>query len=164
MMQDLSPGLQIGTGIAATQDLSPGLQIGTGIALTQDLSPGLQIGTGIAATQDLSPGLQIGTGIAMTQDLSPGLQIGTGIAFTQVLSPGLQIGTGIDEVLMVDVANAADAPAIHIPRTRALTAFMTVVLLNQSCIVSSSTVVETSSYTKDYICYVGQPYSHIGII
>jgi hypothetical protein len=95
----------------------------------------------------------MGTGIAMTQFGVPGLQMGTGIAIAQSLLPGLHIGTGIAEARRVEVANAADAPAIHIPRTRALTAiFMTEVLLNESCIPSSSTVVETSSYRKEYIC------------
>jgi hypothetical protein len=89
----------------------------------------------------------------MTQFLAPGLQTGTGNAMMQFLAPGLHTGTGSAEARMVDVANAAEAPATHIPRTRAFTAiFMTVVLLKPKLYGESLTVVETSSYTEDYIC------------
>jgi hypothetical protein len=53
---------------------------------------------------------------------------------------------------MCEVANAAVAPAIHTPRIRVLTAFMTEVLLNKSCMTLPTTVVQTPPYIEDYSC------------
>jgi hypothetical protein len=141
--------VQRGTGIAVNPELpvqvAPGVQRGTGIALTKPLlpvqvAPGVQRGTGIALTKPLlpvqvAPGVQRGTGIALNPELpvqvAPGVQRGTGIADTTAWWLDA-IGTEPTW----DVANAAVAPAIHIPRIRVFTAFMTEVLLNKSCTAS----------------------------
>jgi hypothetical protein len=150
----------------------------------QPLGP--QVGIGIAAIafpvplQPLGP--QVGIGIAATmafpvplQPLWPqvGIGIAEAIAFPVPLQPlGPQVGIGIAEITACwllsvawDVARAAEAPMAQIPRTRALTAsFMTVVLLNQSCTAFGSVVVETPTYSEDYICYRPAVLSPSGII
>ena len=175
MLQPVAPGLHRGIGIAATQPLlqpvAPGLHRGIGIAATQPLlqpvAPGLHRGIGIAATQPLlqpvAPGLHRGIGIAATQPLlqpvAPGLHRGIGIAAT--VAWWLEfIGTEPT----CEVAKAAVAPAIQSPRINVLTAFMTGVLLNKSCMALSTTVVQTAPHTEDYNRYHGWEYFLGGII
>jgi len=103
---------------------APGVQVGIGTAAIWHFAPGVQVGIGTAAIWHFAPGVQVGIGTAAATHFAPGVQVGIGTALTAWRLGNIEP--------KCEVANAAEAPAIHIPRTRVLTAnFMTVVLLTK---------------------------------